>query len=99
MDETSKRRRQIARREAQLTGRDWESDRTRKRRLRAERRGTDDAAALVRAAAAFIFRDDKARGRFRSRVMRAHGDGDLPSRREREPAVVVYNESAARILG
>ncbi len=99
MTEASKRRKNVARQEAGLTGRAWESDRARKRRIRDERRSASpNGSLLLLAAAAFIERDDKARG-IRARVTRANGDGDMPTRREREPVVLNYNESARSILG
>lgn len=97
---------QEARHEARLTGRPWESDRARKRRLRREREAAafrrangGRTAQLLGAAAAFTARDDYARGRSRVRIDPARGDGKKPTQRERQDACVTYNESAHSLLG
>lgn len=91
-----------AKHEAELTGRSWESDRARKRRLRVERERAAVQATnghkLLAAAAAFVIRDDIARNRTRyGRIEPARGDGGKVDRFE-QPCIT-YNESARTLLG
>lgn len=97
MNEASKRRRELARHEASLTGRPWVSDRARKRARRAERLKEHNGTRLLETAATFALRDDKARNRARVRVMRATGDGGKIE--PKDSPCLTYNESAMQIHG
>lgn len=98
MNEASKRRRELARHEASLTGRTWVSDRARKRARRAEQLTHHNGTQLLETAAAFALADDKARGRkVNVRIMRATGDGGPVE--PKEPPCITYNESARGIMG
>ena len=106
MTDTTQRRRQTLQHEKSLMGIPWESERSRKRRLRAARAAADkrgyngNAGALLASAAAFAAHDDAVRaGRRFARIDPARGDGKKPTQRERQEVVVTYNESARRILG
>lgn len=110
MSEASKRRKHTARHEAEMTGRVWESERARKRRIASEqarkrqldsesRQGFNgNAAALLNSAARFAERDDKARSRRRYyRIDPARGDGGKVE--PKDSPVIIYNESARSLLG
>lgn len=100
MNDASKRRRAVARLEAKMTGRGWESDRARKRRVASESRQgwNGNAALLLGSAARFAARDDTARARRRyARIDPARGDGGKVQPKP-EP-VIIYNESARSLLG
>lgn len=106
MTDTTQRRRQTVKHEKRLMGLPWESDRARKRRLRAARQAANrqgyngNAGALLASAAAFAAHDDAVRaGRRFARIDPARGDGKKPTHRERQEVVVTYNESARRLLG